>query len=238
MISPRSSLAPVDELQRSWLTLFRIWPAFFALLIPSALLAEPIDIADIQKRAAALYETETALNAARLSAPECEEGCSTPSETVALAYAAGEGKPTAGRFLLDVSGGGQSLTGELGDLFFVNSQLGYARFGTVTIALERDALWALLRRARVCDGGLTDDGQIEVRACHQVAPSELDMFTMMRALGNKRIVVEGEARLVWIDARTGLPRPLANKRGENELGYYQVWVRVADADQVIFVYGE
>ncbi len=206
--------------------------------MPSALSANTIDIADIRQRAAALYETESALNAARASAPECEEGCSTPSEAVALAYAAGEGMATAGRFLLDVSGGGQSLNGELEDLFFVNSQLGYARFGTLTIALERDALWALLRRAQVCGGGVVQDGQIEVRACHRVAPSELNMFTMIQALGNKRIVVEGEARLMWIDAQTGVPRPVANVRGENELGYYQVWVRVQDADQVIFVYDE
>ncbi len=206
--------------------------------MPSALLAETINIDDIRQRAAALYETEGALDAVRATAPECEEGCSTPSEAVALAYAAGEGMPTPGRFLLDVSGGGQSLNGALEDLFFVNSQLGYARFGTLTIALERDALWALLRRAQLCDGQFFQEGQIEVRACHRVAPSELNMFTMIQALGNKRIVVEGEAQLLWIDAQTGVPRPVANVRGENELGYYQVWVRVRDADQVIFVYDE
>lgn len=220
------------------LNLLRFLLAFLAFQLPAALLAQSVDTADIRLRTAALFETETELDMTRVYAPECEEGCSTPSEAIALAYEAGEGEPTPGRFLLDVEGGGRSLTGELGDLFFVNSQLGYARFGTLTIALERDALWALLRRARVCDGGIVQDGQIEVRACHSVAPSELTMFTMMQALGNKRIVVEGEVRLLWIDASTGLPRPAANKRGENERGYYQVWVRVQDADQVSFVYDE
>ena len=212
--------------------------ALFALLMPSALWANTVDVAEIQQRVAALSETETELNIARSVAPECEEGCITPAEAFELAYAAGVGETTPGRFLLDVRGGGRSFNGELEDLFFVNSQLGYARFGTLTIALERDALWALLRRARVCGGGIIQDGQIEVRACHQEAVPDLNMFTMMQALGNRRIVVEGEARLMWIDARTGTPRPVANKRGENELGYYQVWVRVNDADQVIFVYDE
>ena len=183
-------------------------------------------------------EADAVLQVAKAAAPECEEGCITPAEAFELAYAAGEGETTPGRFLLDVRGGGRSFTGELEDLFFVNSQLGYARLGTLTIALERDALWALLRRAQVCGGGVIQDGQIEVRACHQDATPDLNMFTMMQALGSRRIVVEGEARLMWIDARTGAPRPVANKRGENELGYYQVWVRVNDADQVIFVYDE
>lgn len=194
----------------------------------------PVDVpVDVQPPKA-----DAALISARDEAPECEAGCITPGEAVALAYAEGEGNPTPGRFLLDVLGGGQSLSGELDDLFFVSSQQGYARFGTLTIALERDALWSLLRRARVCGGGAVQPGQIEVRACHSKATSDLNMFTMMEALGNRRIVVEGEVRLMWIDAATGAPRPVANKRGENELGYYQVWVRVEDADQVIFVYDD
>jgi hypothetical protein len=59
---------------------------------------------------------------------------------------------------------------------------------------------------------------------------------MMQRLGGRRIVVDGEVRLQWIDSYMGAPRPIANKRGEREVGYYQVWVRVVDADQVIFAY--
>ncbi|MBD2843375.1 hypothetical protein [Erythrobacter rubeus] len=180
---------------------------------------------------------DAALRSVRPTLPECAAGCLTPHEAVALAYAAGENAPRPGRFLLDIRGGGRSLTGELTDLFFVNSQAGYAQLGTLTIAFEPDALWALLRRARTCAGSL-ENGVIEVRGCHADANFDLNMFTMMQRLGNRRVVVDGEVQLQWIDARTGRPSPVANKRGENELGYYQTWVRVTDADQVIFVYEE
>ena len=64
------------------------------------------------------------------------------------------------------------------------------------------------------------------------------MFTMMRSLSGRRILVEGKVHLQWIDASFGLRSPVRNKRGERERGYYQPWVWVTDADQVIFVYEE
>lgn len=218
--------------------MLRLFLVLFALAPFSTLRAETVDMArhvsaELRDR---LDQVEAPLIAARQSLPDCEDGCVTPSEAIAMAYAAGEGERTPGRFLLDVRSGGQSMDGELEDLFFVNSIHGYAQFGTLTIAFERDAMWALLRRARSCGGGQVQGNAIEVRGCHRLAPSDLTMFTMMERLGNRRIVVDGEVRLQWIDARTGRPRPKANKRGENELGYYQVWVRVQDADQVGFVY--
>jgi hypothetical protein len=170
--------------------------------------------------------------------PDCEPRCILPSEAVKLAFEAGEGQARAGRFLLDVNGGGQSISGSLGQLFFVSSRQDYARFGTLTIAIEPDALYNILRRARVCNARDFRPGQIDVRGCRQDVNFELNMFTMIQRLGGKRIAVDGEATLQWIDARTGLPKPVANKRGEHEAGYYQVWVRVDDADQVIFVYDE
>ncbi|MEM9703852.1 MAG: hypothetical protein AAF907_15545, partial [Planctomycetota bacterium] len=84
---------------------------------------------------------------------ECEQGCLTPTEAVALAFEAGEGGKRTGRFLLDVRGGGRSISGNLDQLFFINSQVDYAEFGTLTIAFEEDVLQALLRRARACGGG-------------------------------------------------------------------------------------
>ena len=147
-----------------------------------------------------------------------------------MAFAAGEGESTPGRFLLDVRGGGQSMDGELEELFFVNSRQGYARFGTLTIAFESPALLDLLRRPDACGGGLID-GQIKVEGCRKDIQFDLNMFTMMQRLNAKRLVVDGEVRLQWIDSALGTPRYEGG-----EPGYYQVWVRVEDADQVTIVF--
>ncbi len=211
------------------------------LLSGSALFAQPADFdgeAHIQQRIESLLAADAPLNAVRGSLPDCEEGCITPGEATVMAFTAGEGESRPGRFLLDIRGGGRSLHGELEELFFVNSQQDYATLGTLTIAFEPDALRALFRRARVCSSQDFVDGQIIVKGCRSPGISDLNMFTMMQRLGGRRIVVDGEVRLQWIDSHLGTPRPMANKRGENELGYYQVWVRVDDADQVSFVYDD
>lgn len=187
---------------------------------------------------AAIAPRDAPLILARKTSPDCDAGCITPSEAVKLAFEAGEGEAQSGRFLLDIKGGGQSISGELEQLFFVSSQVDYARFGTLTVAFEPDALFNLLRRARVCNTDEFRPGQIDVKGCRQDVDFDLNIFTMIQRIGGRRILVDGEARLQWIDAETGLPRPVANKRGEHEAGYYQVWVRVDDADQVIFVYDD
>ncbi|OBV12126.1 hypothetical protein I603_0257 [Erythrobacter dokdonensis DSW-74] len=190
----------------------------------------------IQQHLASLAEADTPLASLRANLPECQNGCITPGEAAAMAFAAGEGEARPGRFLLDVRGGGQSLHGELGTLFFVNSRQDYATLGTLTVAFEPAALRALLQRAKVCGAADVVEGQISVKGCRREGLSDLNMFTMMQRLGGRRIVVDGEVRLQWIDSAIGAPRPLPNKRGEHERGYYQVWVQVSDADQVIFVY--
>lgn len=211
------------------------------LVTGSALAAEPADFdpeADIQPSVDRLSQADPMLRAVRPSLPDCETGCITPGEAAAMAFAAGEGMSLPGRFLLDIRGGGRSIHGELEELFFVNSRQDYATLGTLTIAFETQALRALLRRAKVCGAADVEDGKITVKGCRAGGISDLNMFTMMQRLNGRRIVVDGEVRLQWIDSHLGTARPVANKRGENELGYYQVWVRVADADQVIFVYDD
>lgn len=193
---------------------------------------------EIAARLDSLGAVDEALKAARPRLPECEPGCITPDEAAALAFSAGEGTAHPGRFLLDIRGGGQSIHGELGQLLFVNSRQDYATLGTLTVAFEPDVLRALLQRASVCGAASVVDGQINVKACRTSGIPDLNMFTMMQRLGGRRIIVEGEVRLRWIDSRTGLPRPVARKREEHEVGYYQVWVRVESADQVIFVYDD
>lgn len=213
----------------------------FLLLSASALAAEPVQSngeAHIMQRIETLIASDASLQAIRPDLPECKDGCITPGEATAMAFTAGEGRSQSGRFLLDVRGGGRSLHGELDQLFFVNSRQDYAILGTLTIAFEPEALRALLRRARVCGAQEVVDGQITVKGCRSPGVSDLNMFTMMQRLGGRRIVVDGEVRLQWIDSHLGSPRPTANKRGENELGYYQVWVRVDDADQVTFIYND
>lgn len=211
------------------------------LMSPSGLSAKvaPTDhLPSLELHLANLGAEDAALKAARTRLPECEPGCLTPGEATAMALSAGEGVVRKGRFLLDIRGGGQSIHGELGQLLFVNSRQDYATLGTLTVAFEPDALQMLLRRARVCGAVDVTAGQIDVKGCRADGVGDLNMFTMIQRLGGRRIVVEGEMRLQWIDWHMGRPHPAANKRGEHERGYYQVWVRVAEPEQVIFVYDE
>lgn len=206
--------------------------------LPAPALAEPAALPDditIEQRLMGLQADEAPLDAVRGSIIECEEVCLTPSEAVELAFAAGDGAPQPGRFLLDIRGGGQSLAGNLGQLFFVNSKADYAEFGTLTIAFEADVLNALLRRARSCGGGL-ENGRIAVEGCREDGLNNANMFSMAARLFDRRIVVDGDVQLQWIDWRFGARHAKRNKRGENERGYYQPWVWVYDADQISFVY--
>jgi len=181
-----------------------------------------------------LAEADAPLKAARADLPDCEPGCMTPGEATALALALGEDEARAGRFLLDVRGGGQSLEGQLGTMLFVNSRRDYATLGTLTIAFEPEALGALLRRARGCGAADVVDGQITVKACYGEGVPDLNMFTMMQRLGGRRLIVEGKVRRNWIDSPLGSLRPVANFHGKHEVGYYQVWVHVTEAAQVTF----
>lgn len=192
--------------------------------------------ADLTHNLPALADADTALRAARPTLIDCETGCIIPAEAAAMALAAGEGQSRPGRFLLDIRGGGQSLQGALGELLFVNSQVDYATFGTLTIAFDRTVLDGLLRRASVCGASDVIDGQITVKACRVGSETDLNMFNMMERLNGRRIVVDGEVRLQWIDWYRGAVRPLPGRPGEVEVGYYQVWVHVTDAAQVTFVH--
>ena len=221
--------------------MLRVLWALMCLSAGTALSAEPRDVAigdagAVEHRLAGLKETESALLAARDDLVECTPGCLTPTEAVAMAFAAGAGEQRAGRFLLDVRSGGRSLFGNLNRLFFINSKQDYAEFGTLTIAFSEDVLNDLLRRARACGGGDIVDGAIQVKGCRRPGLADPNMFTMMQRLSGRRILVEGSVRLQWIDSGSGLRPRETNKRGEYELGYYQPWVWVESADQISFVY--
>lgn len=211
--------------------------AVAAALLPFPVAAQTARGAEEALGAARLAELAAAdapLKAARADLADCEPGCITPGEATAMALALDEGEARAGRFLLDVRGGGQSLQGQLGTMLFVNSRQDYATLGTLTIAFEPEALHALLRRARGCGAADVVDGQITVKACYGDGVPDLNMFTMMQRLGGRRLIVDGEVRRNWIDSPLGSPRPVANFYGEHEVGYYQVWVHVTEAAQVTF----
>jgi hypothetical protein len=213
-----------------------VWRATVALLA-IAIAAPPALGAQDTLGAAQLADLAAAdapLKAVRADLFDCEPGCITPGEATVMALEAGEGEVRAGRFLLDVRGGGQSFQGHLGTMLFVNSRADYATLGTLTIAFEPEALRALLRRARGCGAADVIDGQITVKACYDEGVPDLNMFTMMQRLGGRRLIVEGEVRRHWIDSAIGTPRPVANYYGEREIGYYQVWVHVTRAAQVTF----
>ena len=181
-----------------------------------------------------LAEADGPLKAARAALVDCEDGCITPGEATVMALSAGEDEVRRGRFLLDVRGGGQSFQGQLGTMMFVNSRRDYATLGTLTIAFEPEALRALLRRARTCGTPSLSAGEITVNACYGDDIPDLNMFTMMQRLGSRRLIVDGAVRRHWIDSPIGTPNPIANFYGEHEVGYYQVWIHVTEAAQVIF----
>lgn len=211
----------------------------FGALGPAALRAEEAPgLASLAQHEATLAEADAPLKAARAQLADCESGCITPGEATVMAFAARleAGEALAGRFLLDIRGGGQSIAGHLGDMLFVNSRQDYATLGTLTVAFEREALDALLRRARVCGADEVVDGQITVKACRTEGVARLDMFSMIQRLYGRRIVVDGDLRLQWVDSRLGSPRPVPDRRARSpEIGYYQVWVLVSRAAQVVFV---
>ncbi len=200
----------------------------------AALAEDAVSTAQLSAHFTDLDDADLTLKAVRAALPDCEPGCITPGEATAMALSAAEGEAQPGRFLLDIRGGGQSFQGELGTMMFVNSRQDYATLGTLTIAFEPEALQALLRRAQVCGAADVVDGQITVKACYTDGPPDLNMFTMMQRLSGRRIIVEGDVRRQWIDSPIGSPKPVANKRGEHEVGYYQVWVHVTEAAQVTF----
>jgi len=208
--------------------------------------SDSIDDAQVQSQLeqieavlATLREGEAQLGALRRDLVECEAGCMTPSEAVIAAFSEQENARIKRRVLLDINSGGQSLFGNLDQLFFVNSRPDYAELGTLTVAFAQDVLNDLLRRARVCGGGLDDQGRIAVEGCRQKGISDTNMFTMMQRLYKRRILVEGHVRLQWIDSRSGIrlreTSPAASGQGA-ATGYYQPWVWVTDADQISFVY--
>lgn len=173
---------------------------------------------------AALDEEDGPLRAARGTLDPRATGCLTPVEAVSTAYLAGPEGQTNGRFLLDVKGGGADPLTEPQRHFYLNSHPDFRRFGTLVLAFEPEVMRKLLNPPRTRPRK-TKEGDIIVEARRRRVALTRD--NMMKRFGGQRILVDGEFGLKWIAfigtrGREGVP-------GE---GYYQVWVRIASADQV------
>jgi hypothetical protein len=164
------------------------------------------------RRVRELQHLERGLREDRTRLPQCAvTGCLTPSEAAALAFNAGVGRPTKGRFILDIKAGtGPKDPDQLHteDLFYLSSYRSFMDFGSLVLAIEPESLAALIRAS---------GGESEAR------PS---VSRMMKIFKGQRVIVDGEVGLQFIEFRDW------ESGQRNGRGYFQVWVRVTSPDQI------
>jgi hypothetical protein len=190
--------------------------------------ASPARISRLENQIQRITAAEADLRAAREAMPECAEGCLTPIEAVAIAFDAGPQQRTAARFVLDIRGGGVSGPEDDERLFFLNSERDYRVFGSLTLAVEREAMRQLLNPARAELRDPSAEGDIIVeRERDRVA---LNLSNMMNRFKGRRLVIDGEVGLKWIRYYG-----TSGREGVRDEGYYQVWVRIAAPAQVTII---
>lgn len=181
----------------------------------------------LERQAEKIVEAEAGLRAARLDLPECADGCLTPSEAVATAFAAGSGQRVKGVFVLDIRGGGASGRDSPERLYFLNSEQDYRVFGSLTLAFEPEVMRQLLNPPRVVMRDPLEEGDIIVERERPRNRVALNVSNMLDKFGNRRLLIDGEASLEWISFIG-----TSGREGVRDEGYYQVWVRIASPDQV------
>jgi hypothetical protein len=176
---------------------------------------------------------ERPLLQARETLKECGQvACLTPSEAAAVAFSAGPDRTTPGRFILDVRAGTgpgnrhQSLDE---DLFYLASERNFRQFGVVVLAIEPQALEGLLNleskgayaasASQVSTNGTGVDHQLKRASTGE----------MMKRFGKKRLVVDGEIGLQFIEY---VDWETNSRNGD---GFYQVWVRVNSHKQIMVI---
>lgn len=190
--------------------------------------ASPTRISRLENQIERITAAEADLRAARDAMPQCAAGCLTPIEAVAIAFDRGPQQRTATRFVLDIRGGGKSSPEDDERLFFLNSEKDYRAFGSLTLALEREAMRQLLNPARTDPRDPAEEGGIIVeRDRDEVA---LNLSNVMKRFENRRLMVEGEVGLKWIRYYG-----TSGREGVRDEGYYQVWVRIASPTQVAII---
>lgn len=171
------------------------------------------------RRLHAIDQRERPLREARETLAPCAEvACITPSEAAAMAYNAGPDQVVRGRFILDVravTGPGDRWQPPIDNLFYLGSERDFRLFGTLVVAIERDAVDGVLNGETVTDGTARRIPATSGR--------------MRKHLSGERVIVDGEARLQWVE----FPDWETGQR--NGSGYHQVWVRVTSPDQVKIV---
>lgn len=171
------------------------------------------------RRLRAIDIREKPLRQARETLAPCAEmACITPSEAAAMAHNAGPDQVVRGRFILDVravTGPGDRFQPPIDNLFYLGSERDFRLFGTLVVAIERDALDGVLNGETVADGTARRIPATSGR--------------MRKHLSGQRVIVDGEARLQWVE----FPDWETGQR--NGTGYHQVWVRVTSPDQVRIV---
>ena len=176
-----------------------------------------------------LDREDDALREARLRLDACAQDCLTPVEAVETAFLAGPGQRTRGRFLLDVKGGGADPRIETERYFYLNSHRDFRRYGTLVLAFDPEVMRKLLNPPLPRPRQL-EEGDIVVEADRPRRNVALNRSNMMRRFANRRLVVDGEVGLEWIE--------FIGTRGREGVageGYYQVWVRIVEPGQVRIV---
>ncbi len=164
------------------------------------------------RRLRELERLEQDLRKDRTGMPQCAAiTCLTPSEAATVAFAKGPGEGTAGRFILDVRAGtGPDNPHQLHteDLFYLSSFRRFSGFGTLVVAIEPESLSGLIQAA-----GAGPDKRPSVSR-------------MMDLFADKRVIVDGEVALQWIEFRDW---ETGQRNGQ---GYHQVWIRVTSPEQI------
>lgn len=202
--------------------------AMFALALVEAP-AEPDSgrISQLERQVEQIVEAEADLRAARSDLPECEVGCLTPTEAVAIAFSTGADQRVEGRFLLDIRGSGASGRDDPERWYFLNSEQDYRVFGSLTLAFEPETMRQLLNPPRVILRDPLEEGDIIVERERPSKRVALNISNMMDKFRNRRLIIDGEMGLEWI-SYIGT----SGREGVRDEGYYQVWVRIASPDQV------
>lgn len=186
-----------------------------------------------KRRMRQIDNLERPLLQVRETLQECGEfACLTPSEAATVAFAAGPDRTTPGRFILDVRAGtgpGNVRQSVDEDLFYLASERNFRQFGVLVLAIDPQALEGLL-------GFESKSGESSSASDDSTTGTSLDQRLkrastgeMMKRFGKKRLLVEGEVGLQFIeyvDWETNI---------RNGDGFYQVWVRVNSPEQITVI---
>lgn len=187
------------------------------------------------RRVRELENLEEPLRQVRKELAQCAEiDCLTPSEASAVAFSIGPDRKMRGRFILEVRGGGPWNPNQLRNerLLFLNSERNFRDFGVLILAIEPDTIERLLAPVIASEEGDLPKIESVSGAEDRQKLSRSLVKRMLAQFEGKRLIVDGEVGLQWIEYLEGWTR---QRHGR---GYHQVWVRVTSPDQIKVVTAE